>query len=251
MTLQVSRILHAGYVFSCEGVDIVFDPIVENPFSRNCHAFPDVRFDLDAVRELRLAAVFISHYHDDHCSFDSLALLARDTPIYMYCLFEEMFDMLRDLGFTHVVQLRTNVAVQVGPFSVTPREALDADVDAMFQIRAGGMNVLNVVDGCIPSDMATGTQDELEEERRLLYVAMTRAREHLHLIVPHRFYVTQQGSGGDRHIYAGRTRFITEAIAENFERITWPEAGGPDANGGAKPAAPLLQVRDRARAAWR
>ncbi|MEP6790246.1 MAG: ATP-dependent helicase, partial [Ramlibacter sp.] len=66
------------------------------------------------------------------------------------------------------------------------------------------VHVLNVVDGCIPSDMATGTSDEIEEERRLLYVAMTRARDHLHLIVPHRFYVTQQGAGGDRHIYAAR-----------------------------------------------
>src|SRR5438105_1201968 len=41
--------------------------------------------------------------------------------------------------------------------------------------------VLNCVDGCIPSDMATGTTDEIEEERRLLYVAMTRSKEHLHL----------------------------------------------------------------------
>jgi DNA helicase II / ATP-dependent DNA helicase PcrA len=113
------------------------------------------------------------------------------------------------------------------------------------------VHVLNVVDGCIPSDMATGTQEELEEERRLLYVAMTRAKEHLHLIVPHRFYVTQQGGGGDRHMYAGRTRFITEAMAEKFERITWPEAGAPGANGSAKRATPVLQVRDRARAAWR
>jgi DNA helicase II / ATP-dependent DNA helicase PcrA len=37
--------------------------------------------------------------------------------------------------------------------------------------------VLNVVDGCIPSDLATGSDAEIEEERRLLYVAMTRARE--------------------------------------------------------------------------
>jgi DNA helicase II / ATP-dependent DNA helicase PcrA len=112
------------------------------------------------------------------------------------------------------------------------------------------VHVLNVVDGCIPSDMATGTQEELEEERRLLYVAMTRAKEHLHLIVPHRFYVTQQSGGGDRHMYAARSRFITEAMAEKFERVTWPEAAGAAA-GTAKPAAPVLQVRDRARAAWR
>jgi DNA helicase-2/ATP-dependent DNA helicase PcrA len=114
------------------------------------------------------------------------------------------------------------------------------------------VHVLNVVDGCIPSDMATGTQEELEEERRLLYVAMTRAMEHLHLIGPHRFFVTQQGGGGDRHMYAGRTRFITEAIAEKFERVTWPaQPVGPASGPGAKPSVPLLQVRDRARAAWR
>jgi DNA helicase-2/ATP-dependent DNA helicase PcrA len=42
--------------------------------------------------------------------------------------------------------------------------------------------------------MATGTSEELEEERRLLYVAMTRAKEHLHLLVPQRFYVSQQSA---------------------------------------------------------
>jgi DNA helicase II / ATP-dependent DNA helicase PcrA len=112
------------------------------------------------------------------------------------------------------------------------------------------VHVLNVVDGCIPSDMATGSSEELEEERRLLYVAMTRAKEHLHLIVPHRFYVTQQGGGGDKHMYAARSRFITESIAGQFERVTWPEASAAESPG-AKPQIPLLQVRARARAAWR
>ena len=67
------------------------------------------------------------------------------------------------------------------------------------------MHVLNVVDGCIPSDMATGSAAEIEEERRLLYVAMTRARDHLHLIVPQRFYVTQQAAHGDRHVLRARS----------------------------------------------
>ena len=52
--------------------------------------------------------------------------------------------------------------------------------------------VLNCVDGCIPSDLATGSSDEIEEERRLLYVAMTRAKDELALIVPQRFYVHGQ-----------------------------------------------------------
>jgi DNA helicase-2/ATP-dependent DNA helicase PcrA len=68
------------------------------------------------------------------------------------------------------------------------------------------VDILNVVDGCIPSDMATGTTEEVEEERRLLYVAMTRARDELSLLIPQRFYVHQQSAYGDRHVYASRTR---------------------------------------------
>jgi superfamily I DNA/RNA helicase len=66
--------------------------------------------------------------------------------------------------------------------------------------------ILNVVDGCIPSDMATTSPAEIEEERRLLYVAMTRAKDDLHLICPHRFFTHQQPSVGDRHVYASRAR---------------------------------------------
>ncbi|OUL65488.1 ATP-dependent DNA helicase, partial [Acetobacter senegalensis] len=54
--------------------------------------------------------------------------------------------------------------------------------------------VMNVVDGCIPSDLATGEQDDIEEERRLLYVAMTRAKDSLDIMVPQRFYVHGQHS---------------------------------------------------------
>jgi hypothetical protein len=149
MALKISRILHAGYVFECDGTQVAFDPIFENPFSRNCHAFPDVRFDHDQIRRLEFAAVFISHFHDDHCSLESLDFLDRSTPLYIYCLFDELFAMVRALGFVNVHQLRTNVPVSVGPFEVFPREALDSDVDSMFQIKAAGLNVLNVVDSWI------------------------------------------------------------------------------------------------------
>ncbi|MDP3672230.1 MAG: MBL fold metallo-hydrolase [Telluria sp.] len=149
MTLKISRILHAGYVFECNGTRIAFDPIFENPFSRNCHAFPDVRFDREQIRNVRFDAVFISHFHDDHCSLESLDLLDRATPIHIYCLFDELFSMVRELGFVNVHQLHINTRVSVGPFDIFPREALDSDVDSMFQIRAAGLNVLNVVDAWI------------------------------------------------------------------------------------------------------
>jgi DNA helicase-2/ATP-dependent DNA helicase PcrA len=84
------------------------------------------------------------------------------------------------------------------------------------------VHVLNVVDGCIPSDLGTGSTHELEEERRLLYVAMTRARDELHLVMPQRFFVTQQTKLGDRHMYAQRTRFITRAMLPLYDDILWP-----------------------------
>ena len=77
--------------------------------------------------------------------------------------------------------------------------------------------MLNAVDGCIPSDMSSGSAAQLDEERRLLYVAMTRARHRLHLLVPQRFYVTQQGEFGDRHLYGALTRFVPPQLAPLFD----------------------------------
>jgi DNA helicase II / ATP-dependent DNA helicase PcrA len=78
--------------------------------------------------------------------------------------------------------------------------------------------LLNAVDGCVPSDMATGSAAEIEEERRLFYVAMTRARRHLSLLVPQRFHVSQQPKYGDRHLYASLTRFVPPDAAALFDR---------------------------------
>jgi DNA helicase-2/ATP-dependent DNA helicase PcrA len=83
--------------------------------------------------------------------------------------------------------------------------------------------VLNVVDGCMPSDLGAGSTPELEEERRLLYVAMTRAKDDLHLVVPQRFFTHGQNSQGDRHVYASRTRFIPATLLQYFECTTWPK----------------------------
>lgn len=76
----------------------------------------------------------------------------------------------------------------------------------------GAVHVLSVVDGCMPADMATGHAGQIEEERRLLYVAVTRARRHLNLLAPHRFHVTQQSRHGDRHLYAVPSRFLTPEV---------------------------------------
>jgi DNA helicase-2/ATP-dependent DNA helicase PcrA len=90
------------------------------------------------------------------------------------------------------------------------------------------VRILNAVDGCIPSDRATGTSEEIEEERRLLYVAMTRAKDELDLIVPQRFFTHQQAKLGDRHVYASRSRFIPDSILGSFATRNWrDQTDGP------------------------
>jgi DNA helicase II / ATP-dependent DNA helicase PcrA len=112
------------------------------------------------------------------------------------------------------------------------------------------VSVLNVVDGCLPSDMACGSAAEIEEERRLLYVAMTRARHHLHLLLPQRFYVTQQAAYGDRHVYASISRFLPVSVHDRFEQIVAP---APNPAGTTLPATASGEIRDlgaRLRASW-
>jgi DNA helicase-2/ATP-dependent DNA helicase PcrA len=108
------------------------------------------------------------------------------------------------------------------------------------------VSLLNAVDGCIPSDMATGSPQEIEEEMRLLYVAMTRAKDALDIVVPQRFYVSQQGALGDRHVYGSRTRFIPNALLSRFEQVSWPIAAADTAGPHSRQQAVDLAARMRA-----
>jgi DNA helicase II / ATP-dependent DNA helicase PcrA len=102
---------------------------------------------------------------------------------------------------------------------------------------------------CIPSDLGAGTTAELEEERRLLYVAMTRAKDDLHLVLPQRFFTHGQNAQGDRHVYAARTRFIPAALLQLFESSAWPLAAAADTRLGARQV--RVDVGARMRGMWR
>ena len=110
--------------------------------------------------------------------------------------------------------------------------------------------VLNCVDGCIPSDLATGSSEEIEEERRLLYVAMTRAKDELTLVVPQRFYVHRQPKSGDRSVFAARTRFIPPPLLKHFDRQTWPSATATTV-ARVVSEGPRVDLAARMRAMWR
>jgi DNA helicase-2/ATP-dependent DNA helicase PcrA len=101
--------------------------------------------------------------------------------------------------------------------------------------------VLNVNDGSFPSEFSTGSAQLIEEEKRLLYVALTRAKADLDLIAPLRYYVTQQSRMGDRHVYGAKSRFITKAVMKCLEERTWDEA---------QYDRPAVDVAQRLRGQW-
>jgi DNA helicase-2/ATP-dependent DNA helicase PcrA len=113
------------------------------------------------------------------------------------------------------------------------------------------VHILNVIDGCIPSDMSTGTPEEVEEERRLLYVAMTRAKDDLQLLLPQRFYAHQQAAYGDRHVYASRSRFIPDTLMALFESSVYPAAAQEtDETNTVSNPAPPIDIAARIRQSW-
>jgi len=88
--------------------------------------------------------------------------------------------------------------------------------------------VLNVNDGSFPSEFSTGSAELVEEEKRLLYVAMTRAKSELDLIAPLKYYVTQQSRMGDRHVYGAKSRFLTKPVMACLEECVWDEIPAVD-----------------------
>ena len=78
------------------------------------------------------------------------------------------------------------------------------------------MYVIHAADGNIPSDMATGSPEEIEEERRLFYVAMTRAKNHLSVVRPERYYFHNRRKS-DQHSLSKITRFLPTQIQALFD----------------------------------
>ena len=108
--------------------------------------------------------------------------------------------------------------------------------------------LLNVADGNFPSEFSTGRPELIEEERRLLYVAMTRAKQDLHLIAPLKYYLTQQSRAGDAHVYGAKSRFMSRAVMACLEPVTWPEA--EDAAAAPVRGAAPVDVAAKLRGMW-
>lgn len=104
--------------------------------------------------------------------------------------------------------------------------------------------VIHAADGNIPSDMATGSEEEIEEERRLFYVALTRAKDFLEVCFPLRYY---QKKWSDRHSYAQLTRFLPQEVVELFEQVSLEPKASDDAPSSKRPAD---DIRKKIAAMW-
>ncbi|MFH1604370.1 MAG: ATP-dependent helicase [Pseudomonadota bacterium] len=121
----------------------------------------------------------------------------------------------------------------------TVHSAKGQEWDAVF--------LLNIADGNFPSEFSTGRPELIEEERRLLYVAMTRAKTELDLIAPLKYYVTQQPRSADRHVYSAKSRFLTPEVMACLDPLTWGEADTEDVPVGGRPS---VDVAERLRGLW-
>jgi DNA helicase-2/ATP-dependent DNA helicase PcrA len=105
--------------------------------------------------------------------------------------------------------------------------------------------VIDVTDGNFPNEYQTGSDAGIDEERRLLYVAMTRAKDTLQLIEPLRHPVVQQQRLGGAYVHAARSRFMTAGVLRTLRRIGPPPQAAPGAP--AVPRAPAVDVAAKVR----
>ena len=123
-----------------------------------------------------------------------------------------------------LVELTLDPPASTGDLAGPPH--LDDDYVTISTIHSakGGewsvVHVLSLVDGDLPSDLATGDAAQVEEERRLLYVAITRAKDELHCYAPLRMHHHRRSGGvrSDAHGYAPLSRFVDDAVLATMDR---------------------------------
>ena len=148
-------------------------------------------------------------------------------------------------------ELALDPAQATGDLAGTP--TLDEDYLILSTIHSAkgqewdSVYLLNVADGNFPSEFSAGRPELIEEERRLLYVAMTRAKTELDLIAPLKYYVTQQSRSGDRHVYGAKSRFLTREMMACLDPLTWGEAETGQVPAGGRPG---IDVATKLRSLW-
>ncbi|MFT5414820.1 MAG: DNA helicase-2/ATP-dependent DNA helicase PcrA [Gammaproteobacteria bacterium] len=102
-------------------------------------------------------------------------------------------------------------------------------------------------DGTFPNEFAAGDNKKLEEERRLAYVAMTRAKNRLVLVNPFKYFIPEQAKYGDRHVYGSKSRFLTDPVLATIDQAHWSSRPHNDTRWDPNVR---VDLKNRARAMW-
>lgn len=166
---------------------------------------------------------------------DDLATQIRDIRLFYAPLMERLYDNVRArlldleqlewlaLRFTDRSRFLAEIALDPPAYAedLAAPPVLDEDhliLSTMHSAKGlewDAVYIIHASDGNIPSDLATGRAEEIEEERRLFYVALTRAKDWLYVCYPLRYYAHPR-SFSDVHGYALPTRFLTDEVLETF-----------------------------------
>lgn len=123
---------------------------------------------------------------------------------------------LASLAADHTIDEPSKTSGLAGPPVIDDDYLVLSTIHSAKGLEWDCVHVLNVTDGCLPLDMSLRDADGLEEERRLLYVAVTRARSQLTLHAPIRFHVDKHAPT-ERHVWGQPSRFLTERVCAGLE----------------------------------
>jgi len=149
-----------------------------------------------------------------------------------------------------LVDLQLNPPTSTGDLAGPPMKDEDWLVLSTIHSAKGcewdAVYLIHAADGFLPSDMAAGSQEELEEELRLTYVALTRAKDFLYVTWPFRYYHKWYALSNS-HSYAQLCRFFTPYVLETVDEESLVQAEGLD------PSRPIdidTDVAERIRRMW-
>jgi DNA helicase-2/ATP-dependent DNA helicase PcrA len=124
---------------------------------------------------------------------------------------------LSDVAAEHVLEMPISTGDFAGPPLVDEDWLVLSTVHSAKGLEFDAVHIIHAADGNFPADMALGSPEGLEEERRLFYVAVTRARRNLSVYVPLRYHHHRVR---DDHSWAQPSRFLSPAVRTAFEEST-------------------------------
>jgi DNA helicase-2/ATP-dependent DNA helicase PcrA len=126
---------------------------------------------------------------------------------------------LSDVAADQALDAPVSTGDLAGPPMVDEDWLVLSTVHSAKGLEFDAVHVIHAADGNFPSDMALGSREGLEEERRLFYVAVTRARRNLSIYVPLRYH---HHVVRDDHSWAQPSRFLSDRVRGTLDEISAP-----------------------------